>query len=44
MNYSILWYISWPVLIIVSYRLSLMAVKYFDKKFKEKQAPPDTVK
>jgi hypothetical protein len=29
---SILWYLSWPVLIYLSYRIILCSVKRFEKK------------
>lgn len=30
---EILMLLSWPVLIYVSYKLSIMAIKFYDKKF-----------
>jgi hypothetical protein len=33
---SILWYLSWPVLIIVSYYLIRFALKRFEKHLPEK--------
>jgi hypothetical protein len=38
MNSSILWYLSWPLLIFISYRVVLIALKYFEKNLKKKQA------
>lgn len=29
---EILWLLSWPVLIYVSYKLSVWAIKYWEKK------------
>jgi len=34
---SILWYISWPILIIFSYQLVKWALKHFEKKAINKQ-------
>lgn len=33
----ILWMLSWPVLIIISYQLVKLAVKKFEKKLEEKE-------
>ncbi len=32
----ILWYLSWPVIIFISYKIVLIAVKMFKKHFEEK--------
>lgn len=30
---SVLWYLSWPVLIFISYRIIAWAVKRYEKKY-----------
>ncbi|MDI3527429.1 MAG: hypothetical protein PWR03_1612 [Tenuifilum sp.] len=32
---EILWFLSWPVLIYVSYKITLWAIKFWEKKFPE---------
>jgi len=43
MNYlylsSVLWYLSWPVLIFISYGIILLAVKNFENKINKKCEP-----
>jgi hypothetical protein len=33
--YAIIWYLSWPVLIFVSYRIILYAVSRYEKTYKD---------
>lgn len=35
---QILWLLSWPVLVYVSYRLVLIALKLYEKKFPPEKA------
>lgn len=32
---EILWFLSWPLLIYISYKLSLWAIKYWEEKHPE---------
>lgn len=36
---SVLWLLSWPVLIIVTYKLSLYGLKILQKNLKEEETP-----
>lgn len=38
---SIVWLISWPLLIYVTYRLTLLAVKFFEKNLTETDGSVD---
>jgi hypothetical protein len=34
---SVLWYFSWPVLIFISYRIVLLALRFFEKRAAKNQ-------
>lgn len=44
MNGSLIWYILWPLMIYVSYRLILITLKIFEKNQQKNQQNEDTNK